>query len=286
MMVWKQKASLSKIRGRNKTLLQFPYELVRNTVLKAVPSSLKNRWLLFTTNIVTLIAVLLAMPAVVLAGGLTSSSNYELGEAFFGAGGQLETCSSNYCSKTSIGELAVGDATSANYQAHAGFNTDRSPYIQITVSNTNANLGKLTPSSTKTTRATFSVEAYLSHGYTVTNASPPPTNGSYTMQTPSTPTASTPGTEQFGINLVANTYPTTFGANPVYAPDASFSNGQVGSSYDTSNLFMYNQGDTIAYSTASSSFTIYTISYIFNISNVTPGGTYTFNHVLVATGTY
>jgi hypothetical protein len=106
------------------------------------------------------------------------------------------------------------------------------------------------------------------------------------MQAPSTPTPSNLGTEPFGINLRANTSPSHFGADPVYVPDATFSFGQVAANYNTPNVFMYANGDEIAYSNASTSATTFTISYIFNISNVTPGGTYTMDHVLVATATY
>jgi hypothetical protein len=279
MMVWKQKARQGKIFGRT-----IPQRAIAGYWL--ILRQPHNGWSVLTSQFIGIILILLATPAFAFASGLTSSTNYELGEAFFGAGGQLNACSTNYCSKNSVGEVAVGDATSANYQAHAGFNTDRSPYIQITVGATNVNLGKLSPTSTTTTTASFSVEAYLSHGYSITNGSPPPTNGSYMMQTPSSPTVAIPGTEQFGINLVANTSPIGFGYNPAYAPNNTFSFGQVGTSYGISNEYKYSQGDTIAYSTASSSFTIYTISYIFDISNVTPGGTYSFNHVLIATGTY
>lgn len=228
----------------------------------------------------------LLIPAVAFAGGQSSSTHYQVNEVFFGSGGALNNCSSNYCAKESLGETAVGNTSSANYQAQGGFNTDRYPYIEINVNNTSIDLGVLRPNSTKTATASFSVKAYLAHGYEVINASDPPTNDAYTMQTPSTPTASAVGTEQFGINLVANTSPATFGANPVYVPDATFSFGQVASNYNTTNVYMYAKGDEIAYSNASSSYTTFTISYIFNISNVTPGGIYTMNHVLVATGTY
>lgn len=216
----------------------------------------------------------------------SSSSNYQLSEVFFGSGGNLDACSTNYCSKESAGELTVGKTSSTNYQAQAGFNTNRDPYIQMLVSNTNTNLGVLKVNSTATATATFSVETYLSSGYQVINASPPPSNGSYTMHALSTPTASAAGTEQFGINLVANTSPTTFGANPTYTPSSAFSNGIVDSSYSTPNEYMYAEGGVIALSTASTSYTNYTISYIFNISNLTPSGIYSFNHVLVATSTY
>jgi len=49
---------------------------------------------------------------------------------------------------------------------------------------------------------------------------------------------------------------------------------------------MYQKGDTIARATKSSGETDFTISYIFNTTNVTPGGTYTVNQVLVATSTF
>jgi hypothetical protein len=230
----------------------------------------------------------MAAPAVALAYQ-SASTNYQVEEVFFGSGGALNDCSSNYCAKEAIGEVAVGNTASTNYQAQGGFNTDRTPYIQFTVSNSNINLGTLSASTTATTTATFSVKAYLSSGYVVINASPPPTNGSYTMNTLTTPTASSTGVEQFGINLTANTTPTApanFGANPVQEPDSTFGFGQVEAPYDSNGLFLYNQGDPIAYSNSSTSYTIYTISYVFNISHVTPGGTYTFNHVLVATATY
>jgi hypothetical protein len=217
----------------------------------------------------------------------TSSSNYQLSEVFFGSGGQLNACSSNFCSKQSAGELTVGNTQSANYQAQAGFNTDREPYIQMITTNTTTNLGTLSPDTPATATSNFSIETYLAHGYQVINASPPPTNGTYTMHALSSPTASSVGVEQFGINLVANTSPVTFGANPSFTPSSGiFSHGIVDTNYDAANNYMYEDGGTIALSTESTSYTNYTISYLFNISHVTPGGTYNFNHVLVATSTY
>jgi len=229
--------------------------------------------------------VLLAAP-VVASAAQSSSSNYQVNEVFFGSGGELHACSTNYCSKQSAGETAVGNTSSPNYQAQAGFNTNREPYIEFTVSNTTVNLGTLPSTTTRTATATFTVKAYLSHGYSVINASDPPKNDTYTMQALTTPTASSVGTEQFGINLVANTSPTTFGADPQYIPDNTFSFGQATADYSSPNLYKYVKGDTVAQSTSSSSDTTFTVSYIFNISNVTPGGAYSMNHVLVATATY
>ena len=229
--------------------------------------------------------IVIAMPAVALAAQ-SASNNYQVNEVFFGSGGELNACSTSYCSKQSAGETAVGNTSSPNYQAQAGFNTNREPYIEFTVSNTNVDLGTLTASSTKTATSTFSVKTYLAHGYNVVNASDPPTNGSYIMNALSLPTSSQTGTEQFGINLVANTNPITFGANLTHTPDATFGYGQVGVDYSIPDQYKYLKGDVVAMSNQSTSYTNFTISYIFNVSNVTPGGSYLFHHVLVATSTF
>lgn len=235
-------------------------------------------------GVVALVA-LLAVPAAALAAQ-SSSSHYQVNEVFFGAGGQLNACSSNYCSKQSAGETGVGDTSSANYQAHAGFNTDRQPFLQFIVNGTSTDIGVLSTSSTATTTATFSVKNYLSSGYQVVTVSQPPKYNTYTMHNLTSQTASVAGTEQFGINLVHNTSPTTFGASPIQVPSSAFSFGKAAGGYDTPNEYRYVPGDTIAYSNSSSGETDYTISYIYNISNITPGGTYDFNDVLVATATF
>jgi hypothetical protein len=233
------------------------------------------------------LAVVLLIPATVLALPYQSaSSNYEVNEVFFGAGGALNDCSTTYCAKEAIGETAVGNPKSTNYQAHAGFNTDRNPYLQFIVNGTNTNIGVLSTGSATTTTGTFSVKSYLSSGYSVVTVSNPPQYNSYTMHALSTPTASSPGTEQFGMNLVANTSPTTFGANPSQNPSSAFGFGVAAAGYNTANVYKYVAGNTIADSASSSGETDYTISYLFNISNLTPGGAYSFNDVLVATATF
>jgi len=238
-----------------------------------------------TKGVLVGLLVLLLMPVTAWAAQ-SSSSHYQVNEVFFGTGGDLHDCSAHYCAKTSAGETAIGNPSSPNYQARAGFNTDRTPYLQFIVNGTTTDIGVLNPGSTATTTGSFSVKNYLSSGYSVVTVSSPPKNGSHNLNALNTPTASTAGSEQFGINLVANTSPTTFGANPSQNPDSSFSFGAAASGYDTPNLYKYVPGDTIASSVKSSGETDYTISYIYNISSTTPGGTYSFNDVLVATATF
>ncbi len=221
----------------------------------------------------------------------SSSASYGVDETFFGSGGTLDdTCSATYCAKQSLGETAAGNSGSASYQIQAGNNTNRDNYIEFKVNAASTNVGVLSTGSAAYTTGTFSVKAYLASGYTVVNASPGPQYASHTLANMTTPGVSTPGTEQFGINLVANNTgcgaPNNFGADPAQAPDSTFGFGQVMSGYDTCGQFKYNNHDTIAYSNSSSGETDYTISYLFNISPVTPAGHYNFDHVLVATATY
>jgi hypothetical protein len=228
------------------------------------------------------------------------SSTYGVDEAFFGNGGELNACSTTYCTKQAAGDLAVGNSASASYQTQAGgLVTDRIPSLELIVNNPNADIGILTTTTTHVTSATFSVKSYLAGGYVVQTSSPGPKNGSYTMQGLSSPTGSSIGNEQFGINLKANSCPGaapalpakggctgSFGANPSQAPDSTFSFGFSAPGYDTADQYKYVDGDIIAKSDTSSGETDYTVSYLYNISNVTPGGTYVLDQSIVATSTF
>lgn len=224
-------------------------------------------------------------------GQQSCSTSYGVGQAFFGSGGSLDsTCSTSYCAKQSLGETGVGNTKSTNYQAQAGFNVNREPSLEFYVTSANVPLGVLTPSTTATGTASFMVESYLSSGYSIVSISQPPTNGSYTISALATPSSSVAGTEQFGMNLVSNTAtcgaPANFGANPVEVPSSAYSFGSAASGYNTCGKFEYIPNSTIATSTQSSGETDYEISYIMNISNLTPGGAFSMNDVLVAIPTF
>lgn len=250
-----------------------------------------SQWKQTAKLFVLALVMLIGMPAIAGADH-SQSATYQVNETFFGSGGELNACSATYCSKQSTGELAVGQTASTGYKAQAGFNTDRSAYLEVSTSTTNINLGTLSTNAPTTASASFTVKSYLSHGYTVANASDGPSNNGYNMATITIPTGSIPGTEQFGMNMRANTSPVAFGADPVQhlAPDNTFGFGYVpsnpGLDYNSPDFFRYVKNDSIAQSDKSSSDTTFTISYLFNISPVTPGGTYVFHHVLVVTATF
>lgn len=218
------------------------------------------------------------------------SSSYGVDEVFMGAGGLNDANSASYQARASLGDISVGNTASTSYQAYGGFTTTADPYISLIVNSINVNLGYLQTNTAATASGTFDVKAYLASGYVVVNGSDPPSYTSdgvtHYFDTPASPTGSATGTEQFGINLVANTSPATFGAAPQQIPDSTYSYGQVDDDYDNANSFMYAKGDTIAYSTKSSGYTRYTISYLYNISEATPAGEYVFRHIIIATATY
>lgn len=230
------------------------------------------------------IALLIVQPVF----GQASSPNYSIEESFVGPGGLIDATSPNYQARASLGDTGIGNSASANFQIYGGYTTTSEEYLEFVVTAADIDLGVLTDSSTGTGNGTFYVRSYLAQGYVVTTPSEPPTNGSgNTLEPMAAQGASTQGTEQFGINLVANTSPTTFGADPVQVPDSSFSFGFVDNDYNDTNQYRYVVGDIIAQSNSSSGQTTYTISYIANINFfTTEAGLYTMEHYVVATSTF
>jgi hypothetical protein len=215
-----------------------------------------------------------------------SSSNYQVQEDFVGGGGSVNSTSTNYKSQDSLGAPAVGDGASATKRTQSGTTTTNDPTLTFAVNTTAVSLGALSTSLVKTGTATFSVRNYTSYGYIVQIVGNTPSNGSHNLNNMSSPAASAVGTEQFGINLKANTAPTTFGAEAQQLPDVTASFGVAASGYNTANVYKYVSGNTIASAPKSSGQTSYTISYIANIANSTQNGSYSGNQTLVCTGTY
>lgn len=215
-----------------------------------------------------------------------SSPNFIIEEDFVGGGGVNNSTSPNFSSQDSIGAPAVGDGKSTNNKTQSGATTTSDPMLEFGVNTSSVALGSLMTSLTRTGTASFSVRNYTSHGYVVQVVGNPPSTGSHTLTNMPAAAPSSQGTEQFGMNLVANTLPTAFGASPVQVPSTDFSYGNAATGYATANNYRYNSGDVIARATESSGRTDYTISYIANVSNSTPGGSYIGSQTLVCTGTY
>lgn len=212
-----------------------------------------------------------------------SSANYKLDETTMGITGNAEASSTNYSSRAGAGDLSIGNAASTNFQVEAGSHTTPDPYLSVQITNANADFGSFSPGLTATATATFSVINYTSYGYAVIITGDTLKNGSYSLPAMTSTAAAQAGTEQFGLNIVANTAPIAFGAN---LNNGGFGFGAAAPSYATANQFRFVSGESIATAPKSSGKTDYTISYIANVNGRTPGGQYSGKQTIVVTGTY
>lgn len=203
----------------------------------------------------------------------SSSNNYRLDESQFNAGSLEENCSDQFCARTSIGNLAVGDSEDGTSTASFGPVTPDEPMLEVIVDPGESNLGILDTEHTANKTMIVRIRNYLSNGYTLQITGDPPKYSNHTLATPSSPTAASPGTEQFALNAADNTTP-NIGSDPEQVPSGAFSFGIVENDYDNPDLFKYTSGDVVARSLSSSGRTDYTISMIVNISNSTPAGRY------------
>ncbi|TAL14607.1 hypothetical protein EPN95_02285 [Patescibacteria group bacterium] len=214
-----------------------------------------------------------------------ASSHYVFNESSIGAGGLNNSSSASYTGYDAIGSIGIGISASSNYQVASGSVTPFDPALSVSINGTVNFATAFSAAAASTATTTFTVSNYTTYGYVAQIYGNTPSNGTTTIAAmgTSSPTASVAGTSQFGINLVANTLPSSIGAN---LNNGQFGFGSVASNYNTSNVYRYVSGETIAQATKNSGVTTYTITYIVNVPPLTPGGIYTSNQTLVVTGTY
>ena len=259
----------------------------------------------WTRQFIVCVALVTGLPnaALALPGDPSSSSpNFSVVEGEIGGNGQFISTSSNFNINpniddggSSLGETAVGNSASTNFQTNSGFNTTAQPALTFVVNTASLNLGALSTSAKSTGIATFNVKNYTSYGYAVQIVGTTPTYGGHPLTALVTDTASVAGTEQFGVNAVLNST-SGVGANAVQVPGATFSYGVAGDGttgtygtnrpYTVAEKWRYVSGETVASAPVSTGETDYTLTFMANISALTPGGAYTGNLSLVATGTY
>lgn len=144
-----------------------------------------------------------------------------------------------------------------------------------------SNMGELNPDSTLTAQSQMAAGTNASGGFAITVSGSPPAAGTNVIDSPSTPTASIQGTNQFGINLVANTAPAV-GSDP----DGPFANGIASPDYGVANQYKYVPGDVVAYSPNVSLMRKFTVSYILNSSPNLRAGVYTTTLTFTASGRF
>jgi len=221
---------------------------------------------------------------------IPSSSSYSVPESGFTSGSEIDANSASYNARTSVGDLGIGQSESGSYIGFGGFITPDQEYVELNIPITVIDMGVLTPGTPGTGTATFSARTYLNNQYVIISPRDPPTTSAGSQIDPITSAAVfNSAVEQFGINLVANTSPVVQGADPSRQPldNGTFAFGEAAPGYDTADNYQYNAGDIIARSvTRGYGETDYTISYILNVTPITPAGEYIMEQDLVITATF
>ena len=203
----------------------------------------------------------------------SSSNNYQITEWQFGSGGSLDSCSQEYCAQATIGDQET--PASADTPEFGEVVTDE-PALEVIIVPGESNLGTLSTERTATKTTEVKIRNNFEGGYTLQVVGDAPKYGDHILNTPATPTASRMGTEQFAINLTVNTTPGV-GSLPIQVQNKEGEEnifGEPTENYRTPNMFMYQNGGTIAQSVTQMGQTHYTISMIVNIANTTPAGHY------------
>lgn len=156
------------------------------------------------------------------------------------------------------------------------------PTLTLAISSASVALGTLSSGAASTGSHTISVSSNATAGFAVTYNGPTLTSGANTIAAYATPTASSPGTAGFGINLKSNSSPSV-GANPT----TNAGTCGIAADYNTANSFTWIAGTTTPVTSVTApADCVYTVSYVANISTVTPAGAYTSATTYVAAGTF
>lgn len=143
------------------------------------------------------------------------------------------------------------------------------------------NMGLMDTASTLVAKSQMSVGTNASGGFAIISVGTPLAAGTSVIKNMATPTVSTPGKDQFGINLVANTAP-AIGNDP----EGVWTNAAPTADYGTPDQYKYMSGDVIAESPNVSLMKKFTISYIVNASPGLRAGVYSTTITYIATGRF
>lgn len=144
-----------------------------------------------------------------------------------------------------------------------------------------SDMGTLSAGSTLTAQSQMAVGTNATAGFSITANGTPMAAGTNIIDSLTDPTESKPGTNQFGINLVANNTPTV-GSDP----QGTWANALPASQYATPNKYKFVSGDEVAYSPNVSLMKKFTISYIVNSRPDLKPGVYTTTITYIASGRF
>ncbi len=142
-------------------------------------------------------------------------------------------------------------------------------------------MGTLAENDTLTATSQMAVGTNASGGFVITANGSPLSAGTNVIDGVSTPSESIQGTNQFGINLVANSSP-AIGNDP----EGTWANAVPSPDYSVPNKYTYRSGDVIAFSPNVSLMKKFTVSYIVNSSPSLRPGTYATTINYIASGQF
>lgn len=141
--------------------------------------------------------------------------------------------------------------------------------------------GVIDPNDTLATQSQMAVGTNASGGFVITVNGSTMASGTKVINALETPTPSIPRTNQFGINVVANTDP-LIGRDP----DGDSDNAVAVGAYSIPNNFMFQDGDVIASAPNVSLIRRFTVSYIVNAAPSLKAGVYTTTITFVCSGRF
>lgn len=143
------------------------------------------------------------------------------------------------------------------------------------------NMGTLDPESPLVARSQMAVGTNATAGFAITAVGTPLAAGTSVIDGIESPTESTPGVNQFGINLVANSSP-AIGEDP----EGIWANALPTPDYGIPNQYKYVSGDVVASSPNVSLMKKFTVSYVVNVSPYLRAGVYTTTITYIASGRF
>jgi hypothetical protein len=198
--------------------------------------------------------------------------------------------------------FATTDATGPNHDAGGlafafvgddlSIHTYVPPYLAFCIGNTiqdedcttaegnYVDLGELSSTRTATGQTKLLVATNADYGYSIAVLGTTLTSGINIIPAMSTADVSRPGTSQFGLNLRANSTPSS-GNEP-----SGMGRGQPATDYNTPNRFKFVSGDMLASYNDPDYYRMYTANYIVNVSKDQPAGVYVTTLTYVALATF
>ncbi|MEO5950603.1 MAG: hypothetical protein ABIQ04_04100 [Candidatus Saccharimonadales bacterium] len=142
-------------------------------------------------------------------------------------------------------------------------------------------MGQLSAKSTLLAQSQMAVGTNASGGFAITANGDSMSAGTNVIDSSSVPSVSKQGSNQFGINLVANDSP-SIGSDP----EGDWTNAVPSPDYGIPNQYKYVSGDVVAYSPNVSLMKKFTVSYIVNSSEDLRAGVYSTTITYIASGRF